>query len=190
MLHRCYSEKADSYPNYGGRGIEVCDEWTNTYDYSGLKAFIKWGSENGYEKGLSIERVNVDGDYCPDNCTFITMYDQQANKQDTHYITINGETRHLSEWSRVSGLSTQLIIQRIKSGWGENLILIPPTERETEKQSGIVGVTWNTTRKRWKVEPRYNNSQNFIGWYKTIDEAKEVHRDFCIEKGLEIRYRE
>lgn len=189
MMHRCYNEKCESYPNYGGRGIKICSEWANTDNYSGLKAFIKWGVQNGYEKGLSIERVDVNGDYSPENCTFITMKEQQANKRSTCHITINGTTKHLSEWSRISGLSTPVIWQRVKLGWDEDSLLGAPIEKMADKQSGIVGITWNTTRKRWKVEIRYNNSQEFLGWYKDLDEAKKIHREFCNDKGLKVKHR-
>lgn len=79
MLNRCQNSKHKSYPEYGGRGIRVCDEWSNPD--TGIKNFVKWGIENGYEKGLTIDRIDPDGDYCPENCRWLTNRDQQRNKR-------------------------------------------------------------------------------------------------------------
>lgn len=189
MIHRCYDANTESYPNYGGRGIEVCEEWLNNDNYSGLKLFVKWGMANGYKKGLSIERVDIDGNYTPENCTFITMAEQQANKQFTRYITINGITKHLAEWSRISGIGTNTITQRIELGWNEDDLLRPPTINQASRQSGIVGITWNKTRQRWKIEIRHNNKSNFLGWYKNINEAIKVHKEFCEDNEIKIKYK-
>ena len=68
MIHRCYNENNPYYKNYGGRGIKVCEEWLND-----LLAFFEWAIRNGWKKGLSIDRIDNDGDYTPENCQFITI---------------------------------------------------------------------------------------------------------------------
>ena len=78
---RCYNPNASSYKSYGGRGITLCDEWKN--DYS---TFEKWALHNGYSDGLTIERIDVDGNYTPSNCTWVTAEDQQRNKRTTRRI--------------------------------------------------------------------------------------------------------
>lgn len=91
MLDRCYNPKCESYPHYGERGIKVCDEWhicTN---------FFKWAYANGYKPGLTLDRIDVDGDYCPENCRWVTMKEQQNNKTNNCILTINGKTQTLAE---------------------------------------------------------------------------------------------
>lgn len=79
MISRCYRKKDIHYNAYGGRGIVVCDEWKND-----AKAFIDWAITNGYSDDLTIERINVNGNYEPSNCTWIPMSEQYKNKQSNH----------------------------------------------------------------------------------------------------------
>ena len=75
MKQRCFNPNNKNFKDYGGRGIQVCKEWL---DYA---EFRKWATENGYKQGLSIERINNDGNYCPENCTWITLSEQQKNRR-------------------------------------------------------------------------------------------------------------
>lgn len=102
MLKRCYSPSHDAYPNYGGRGIVVCDEWSNKDD--GFIQFAKWAFNNGYieqdknvdiRDRLSLERKNVNDNYCPENCTWIPLWKQGANKQNSRTLTICGTVYNL-----------------------------------------------------------------------------------------------
>ena len=86
MRTRCLNEHAARYSYYGGRGIKICDEWLNSFD-----AFVVWSYENGYSEGLSLERVDVNGDYCPENCKWITKTEQSYNKRNTKWVDYNGE---------------------------------------------------------------------------------------------------
>lgn len=95
MKDRCYSKNCKQYKDYGGRGITICDEWRSDFF-----TFYKWAVNNGYKEGLTIERKDVNGNYCPENCCWITKEEQAKNKTNCHFITYNGETRTLSEWSR------------------------------------------------------------------------------------------
>lgn len=108
MIKRCDNPKDKRYDNYGGRGIKVCDEW---YDYD---TFREWALTHGYQKGLSIERKDVDGDYEPSNCTWITMKEQARNKQNTAYVTYNGETKTILEWAEITGIPYKTLWSRLK----------------------------------------------------------------------------
>lgn len=92
---RCFREYNKQYRDYGGRGITVCDEWKRDFKY-----FYDWAIENGYQDGLTIERKDNDGNYCPENCCWIKRTEQSKNRRNCHYITYSGVTKTLSEWCR------------------------------------------------------------------------------------------
>lgn len=83
MIGRCYNPKSANWNAYGGRGIKICDEWKNKD--TGMKNFYDWAMANGYKDGLTIERIDVNGNYCAENCTWITMEEQQFNKRSYDY---------------------------------------------------------------------------------------------------------
>lgn len=102
---------------YGGRGIIVCDEWKS------FVPFYKWAIKNGYDENKSIDRINVNGNYSPDNCRWSLISEQANNKRNNKRITINGETYNALEWSKITGVSYQTIWKRMKKGLsGEELI--------------------------------------------------------------------
>jgi len=80
MKSRCYNPKATKYINYGGRGIKICDEWLD--EEKGIENFYNWSIENGYSDDLSIDRIDNDGDYEPDNCRWVTYKEQNLNKRN------------------------------------------------------------------------------------------------------------
>lgn len=112
MKGRCYNSDNKAYSNYGGRGITVCDEWKNDF-----QAFYNWAMANGYKEDLTLDRIDVNGNYEPDNCRFTTMKVQQNNKQNHFYITIYNRTQTLAEWCEEKKLDYNKIMARIQSGW-------------------------------------------------------------------------
>ena len=95
MRTRCYHAKDSEYKRYGARGITVCDEWKSSFE-----AFRDWAMANGYRDDLTIDRIDVDGNYEPSNCRWATIYEQACNKRNNRYLTVNGETLTLSQWRR------------------------------------------------------------------------------------------
>lgn len=95
MKYRCLTPKWKPYEWYGARGITVCDEWKNSY-----LAFKKWSLSNGYQEGLELERIDVNGNYEPDNCKWITHHEQTLNRRDTLYLVFidTGETLRLYDF--------------------------------------------------------------------------------------------
>lgn len=109
MRFRC--AKGDKYfdRHYVERGINVCDEWRDNF-----LAFREWALANGYRDGLTIDRVDNYGDYCPENCRFATMAEQNRNRTNNIRIEYRGETKTLAEWSRDVGINYQTLIYRFK----------------------------------------------------------------------------
>ena len=117
MKQRCYNPNNPEYKNYGGRGISICPEWLND-----VSEFCKWALENGWDdmktrSEQTIDRIDVNGNYSPENCRIIPMSEQYFNRTDTHYVTVNGKTRTIKEWSDIYGISMTVINNRLNSGW-------------------------------------------------------------------------
>ena len=100
IKQRCYNSKNISYKNYGALGVKVCKDWLDDF-YN----FYKWSIKSGYEVGLTIDRIDSNGDYEPDNCRFLTHSEQQNNKKHHHYVTYNGETKNVSQWEKHLGIN-------------------------------------------------------------------------------------
>ena len=100
MIHRCYNKNDSCYNYYGGRGVSVCDEWKNDYF-----TFKKWALDNGYNDKLTIDRLDHNGNYEPNNCKWATWTEQQNNKSNNKYLTYKGETKTLAQWCRELNLN-------------------------------------------------------------------------------------
>jgi hypothetical protein len=111
MKQRCYYEKHTKYSHYGGRGIKIHQAWLDNPE-----EFYNWAYDNGYQKGMSIERVDGDKNYEPANCKFINRDEQQKNKRNTIKITIGGQTKILSEWCKVYKVNRNTIKSRVDRG--------------------------------------------------------------------------
>lgn len=107
MRKRCNNPNNPAFNNYGGRGIEVCEEWN---DY--LK-FKKWAISNGYNSDLTLDRIDNDKGYSPYNCRWATRKEQNRNKRNSRLITHNGVTRTCAEWSEITGIPYQTLQGRI-----------------------------------------------------------------------------
>ena len=96
MKSRCLNPKNDRYKDYGGRGIKICDEWLGKY--VGFNNFCKWAFENGYSESLTLDRIDNDGNYCPENCRWADAITQRRNSRRMKYITIGNKTKCLKDW--------------------------------------------------------------------------------------------
>ena len=105
MHNRCNDKNSKSYNDYGGRGIMVCRSW---------KVFENFYEDMGKRpEGMSIDRIDVNGDYCPENCRWVTVNTQNNNKRNNRYISYKGETKTLSEWAEYFDMSKQKLWQRL-----------------------------------------------------------------------------
>lgn len=113
MKNRCFNSKAPKFKYYGARGITVCDEWKENY-----QAFFDWAMANGYEEGLTLDRIDTNGNYEPSNCRWVTKTVQNGNKRNNRYLEFQGVTRSIPEWSAITGIPTPIIYGRIHyHGW-------------------------------------------------------------------------
>ena len=108
---RIFNKKATSYEYYGGRGIEVCSEWME------FEPFHEWAISNGYKENLTLERIDVNGNYCPENCTWITQKEQCYNTRSNLIINYKGEKKPLKEWTKDLTLDYLVVYKRLKRGW-------------------------------------------------------------------------
>ena len=118
MKARCYNPKADSFKYYGGKGIKVCEEWKKNF-----VEFYKWSIENGYRDDLTIDRINNNKNYSPDNCKWATMKEQQNNRGNNHTLFFNGESHTLAEWADILGIKYSYLHDRLRRGWNMDKII-------------------------------------------------------------------
>lgn len=111
MKQRCENQRCSSYKDWGGRGIRVCDEW---HDFA---YFQQWALSNGYDKSLSIDRIDVNGNYEPSNCRWCTKIEQMNNQRSNRFVEVNGEKHTIAEWSRITGIKCGTIAGRLDRGW-------------------------------------------------------------------------
>lgn len=129
MKKRCLNPNCKRYKDYGGRGIKVCEEWLIGFD-----EFADWAKANGYRNGLTIERKDVNGNYGPNNCMWITRQQQAFNKRDSIFVTYRGQTKDLMVWCNELGLTYDTIHNRITCGWSPEKAFETPTSKKSFAQ--------------------------------------------------------
>lgn len=121
---RCLNPNNKDYSNYGGRGITVCDEWRMPEN------FFEWALLNGYSANMTLDRIDTNKGYSPENCRWITGAEQQRNKRNNRMIEYHGETHCIAEWSEITGIAKQTIESRVRRGWmPKETLTIPPSHR-------------------------------------------------------------
>ena len=124
MKSRCLNPNDNSYFRYGGRGICVCEEWINSFE-----SFYDWSMKNGYTDSMTIERIDNNGNYCPENCRWATQKEQCRNRRTNAVFEYMGEKHILTEWCEILNLEYKLVHNRIrKHGWSfERAVSTPKT---------------------------------------------------------------
>lgn len=126
MKQRCNNKNNVEYKNYGGRGIKVCAEWNKP---DGLKNFAEWSIKNGYKENLTLDRINVNGNYEPSNCRWIPLEEQFKNMRKNVYVEYNGEKMIIADFSRRTGIDHRKVSRYLKNGYSIEEIL----EKELKK---------------------------------------------------------
>ena len=177
IKQRCYNPKNPSYKYYGENGVKVCGEWLARK--IGYINFKKWALSKGYveTKGknkYTIDRIDVNGNYEPNNCRLATMQEQSLNKRNTYYVFYNGKKTTLKELSKIFGINYFTLHNRLK----------------THKLENSLNPELNSTRISKKTNERYitkDNSNKYIvrvkkkyyGYFKDLEEAKKVRDNAC-----------
>lgn len=113
MRKRCSNPSHPDYHRYGARGIQVCDEWNNSFE-----PFYEWSMANGYQDDLTIDRIDNNSNYSPDNCRWVNTEVQNNNTRRNHYVTFGGETLTIQQWSAKQGINKNTLHARlVKYGW-------------------------------------------------------------------------
>ena len=175
MKDRCENPNNKRYKDYGGRGILICETWSNSF-----VAFWEWASSHGYADDLTIERIDVNGGYNPSNCTFIPNSEQSKNRRMNVCVAIGGETKTITEWAKSNNLTFSCVYLRYQKGvTGEELIA--PAKRPyysaLAKSTGIgAGTLRSRVRYGWDKESLHTplrSRKHFVtinGVTKTVGE--------------------
>ena len=134
MIERTTNCNNKKYKYYGDRGIKVCNEWLNNY-----QAFKKWAYENGYNENApkgqyTLDRIDVDGNYEPSNCRFISIKEQQYNKRNNHFLELKGERMTLTEWALKLNINVKTLEKRTRMGWDDERVLTTPVNSNYRKK--------------------------------------------------------
>lgn len=188
MKNRCYNPKNQAYKNYGERGIKVCDRWL------GPDGFVNFLNDMGKRpsKDLSLDRIDVNGDYCPENCRWATQGQQANNRRTNTVIAYRGETKTISEWAKELNIGTTTLHARLfKHKWPvERALTTPPSTEinrsltELSRKHGIDRLTvWKRLRRGWSLEDALNRPKGYHICKKNI-KYKGVEKpltDWCRE---------
>lgn len=124
IKERCYNHNNVNYKHYGGRGIKMCGEWKNDF-----MTFYNWAIKNGYNDKLTIDRIDVNGNYEPNNCRLVDYDTQNNNRRNTVLLTCNGKTQSVSQWCRELNLKPSTVYSRVKRGYNSYYCLYGKVRR-------------------------------------------------------------
>lgn len=118
MKQRCYNKNHKHYKHYGARDVAVCDEWRNDF-----MNFHDWAVNSGYDDSLTIDRIDNNGNYEPNNCRWVDYTTQNNNRRNTVYLTYNGKTQTIKEWSKELNVNAKTLYTRNFKNWNVEDIL-------------------------------------------------------------------
>ena len=207
MRLRCYNENNVNYKYYGGKGVTICDEWLLSFEN-----FFDWAINNGYNENLTIDRIDSEKEYSPDNCKWSTKKEQAYNRSISVKLTLNGRTMYMTEWAEELEIDKKILSWRYNNGWSDEEILTRPRDYKENKLtlneethsmsewSRITGIKVATIsyrmKKGWSVEDAltkssndreikitYNNEQKTISEWSTVLNVSKSTLWYRYDKG-------
>lgn len=210
MKQRCYNENSINFRYYGGKGVFICDEWLND-----CEKFYEWSIKNGYSDNLTIDRIDSNKKYSPDNCKWSSKSEQAYNRSMSVKLTLDGRTMYMTEWAKELGIDKKTLSWRYNNGWSDEEILTRPRDYKENKLtlngethsmsewSRITGIKVATIsyrmRKDWSVEDAltkssndreikitYNNEQKTISEWSTVLNVSKSTLWYRYDKGWSV----
>ena len=170
MENRCCKKKKKKHDKYEENGIKVCREWND------FETFLNWALNNGYKDNLVLKRIDVSKNYCPENCCWASKDELYSNKSTNHFLTLNGETHTIQEWSRITGIDRRTISKRInRDGWSVADALTKPIKKRKSKEELLIS---------------FNGEEHTLSeWSKILNIKREtlksrLHNGWSIEKAF------
>ena len=171
MKQRCFNQKSPSFNRYGGRGITVCDRWKDSF-----YAFLEDMGEK--PDGMSLDRINNDGNYTPENCRWATQATQSNNKRCSVILEFDGKKMTVSEWAKYLNIAQETLFQRIRDKLPIDLILYPGRIKrglsKKKNKSGYLGVSHSNGR--WKAQITTGGTTFYLGTFDTAEEASLAYQ--------------
>lgn len=186
MIQRCQNAKCPAFDRYGGRGIKVCDRWLGE---GGFDRFVEDVGRRP-RADLSLDRIDVDGHYEPDNCRWTTTKTQNRNTRANRSLTVFGEAMCIAAWAERAGLTHRALAARLQSGWDPRVAVTakkgakkgeahlaagirPAAMPKPRSASGFLGVY--PSGRKWGVMIQSGGSQRWIGTYDTREDAARAY---------------
>ena len=161
MKNRCYNKSCNEYKYYGGRGINIHSEWLYNFDN-----FCKWAIDNGYADNLSIDRIDNDDGYAPENCRWITKGEQNRNQRNTNHILYKGEYYTYGQLASLVGMDRRTFRSRIERGMSVDEALNTPLKETCKKYYIIKGKQYNINQiaEEFNIEKYIIYLRLKLGW--------------------------
>ena len=134
IIDRCYNTNNKSYKRYGGRGIQVCKEWLDDY-----QSFETWALSHGFYENESIDRIDNDGNYEPDNYRFVSLAENNQNRSTSKFYTIDGQIKNLQQWCNEYSISRGTVNTRLEHGWSIEDALSSPIKSAERDRTSLLG---------------------------------------------------
>ena len=150
MRNRCHNPKYAYYHQYGGRGIKICDEWDNPD--TGSTNFIHWALESGYEEGLTLDRIDNDGNYCPENCRWADDKLQSNNKNNCRYLLWHEYVFTIAIWVEICGIPRNTFLHRLERGWSIDESLRTPSGAWYKRGQNMIDLV---------IDPKYDKYNKY-----------------------------
>lgn len=171
MRKRCYEPSTSYYKNYGGRGIEVCERWRDSFE----NFYEDMGSD--YKPGFSLDRINNDGNYSPENCRWATKEQQDNNKRSNRYIVTDRGKKTMSQLSKETGISYRTIESRLNRGYPLEYVLYKGNLLTCSVDTPVGSMKVLTAAKRYKIKP--------VEIFQGIAKGMSTEAIFCREESEE-----